>query len=117
MMLMNARRSISLHSLDDFVGSDQNGLRDRQPERLGRLHVDHQLELGRLLDGQIARFSALQDFVDEYGSTAKVFGKCSARRTGPASLRELLGPEYCRQAVPLGEVPDELPVTGRHFIE
>ena len=34
-------------------GRLQDGLRDREPERFRGLRVDHQLELGRLLDGQV----------------------------------------------------------------
>jgi hypothetical protein len=39
--------------LDDLVRSQQDRLRDCEAERLGRLHVDHQLELRGLLDGQV----------------------------------------------------------------
>src|SRR5262245_51434406 len=38
-----------------------------QPERLCGLQIDHQLELGGLLDGEIAGLGALQDFVDVCG--------------------------------------------------
>ena len=37
---------------------------DGETERRGCLHVDDQLELGGLLDGQIARLGAFQDLVD-----------------------------------------------------
>src|SRR5215831_6552980 len=114
---MRSRPRWSSTLLNDFVRPDEYRLRDVEAERFGGLQVDHQLELGRLLDGQIARFSALQDLVDEYGSTAKVFGNVRPVGHEPAGLRELLGSEYCRQAVLLGEIPDKLPVTGRHFIE
>ena len=50
--------------LDHLIRPLQERLRDRQPERLRRLEVDHQLERGRLLDGQIGRSGALQDLVD-----------------------------------------------------
>src|SRR4029453_17387361 len=56
-MMMNARRSISLRSLDDFVGSDKNGLRDGEAQSSGSLEVDHQLELGGLFDREIARLA------------------------------------------------------------
>src|SRR5438552_17898977 len=52
-------------SLNDLVRPLQQRRRDRQPERLGGLEVDHQLELRRLLNGEVARFGALQDLVDE----------------------------------------------------
>jgi hypothetical protein len=33
--------------LDDLVSPDEDGLRDRQAERIGGLEVDDQLEFGR----------------------------------------------------------------------
>ena len=49
--------------LDHLVGPPQHRLRDRQPQRLGGLEIDDQLELGGLLDGQVAGLGALEDFV------------------------------------------------------
>ncbi|MGC1745876.1 MAG: hypothetical protein WA754_25440 [Pseudolabrys sp.] len=40
-------------------------------ERLGRLEVDDQLELGRLLDRDVTRFRAAQNFVDILGCAAE----------------------------------------------
>src|SRR5262245_61613332 len=37
-------------SLDHLVGAQQHSLRDRQPEFLGGLQIDHQLEPRRLVD-------------------------------------------------------------------
>ncbi len=45
--------------LDHFIRPDEDGRRDRQVQGLRRLQVDHQLELGRLLDGQVGGFGAL----------------------------------------------------------
>ena len=42
--------SLTLRSLDEFVGPQQQRMRNRQPERFGGLEVDNQLELGGLLD-------------------------------------------------------------------
>ena len=50
---------------------------DRQPEGLGRPEVDDQLELGRLLDGQLAGLGALEDLVD-VGRGAPVQGVASS---------------------------------------
>src|SRR5581483_10891990 len=41
--------------LDDLIRPPEQGGRDRQAQRPRRLHVDHQLELRGLLDGQLAR--------------------------------------------------------------
>jgi hypothetical protein len=54
--------------LDHLVRAQQNILRDRDSERLRRLEVDRQLELGGLLDRQIAGLRAFKDLVDVDGS-------------------------------------------------
>jgi hypothetical protein len=41
--------------LDNFVRPQEEPRRDRQPQDLGGLEVDDQLELGGLLDGEISR--------------------------------------------------------------
>src|SRR5262245_15601163 len=38
--------------------------RDRQPERLGRGQIDDEIEFGRLLDRDVARLRATQNFID-----------------------------------------------------
>jgi hypothetical protein len=45
----------------DLVGTLQHRLRHREAKRLGSFEVDHQLELGRLLDRRIGRFLALEN--------------------------------------------------------
>src|SRR5882757_9277238 len=41
------------HSFDHLVGSGEERLRNAQPDRLGRLEVDHQLKFGRLFDRKV----------------------------------------------------------------
>jgi hypothetical protein len=50
--------------LDHLIRPLQERGRDRQAEGLGGLQVDDQLELGRLLDGQVAGLGSFQDLVD-----------------------------------------------------
>jgi hypothetical protein len=50
--------------LDDLVRTQEQRLRNRQAERLRRSLVDPQLELRRLLDGQVAGLGAFKDLVD-----------------------------------------------------
>src|ERR1700686_5437747 len=54
------RTSLSGHdrSFDHLVGTEQQGLRHRDAKRLGGFEVDHQLELGRLLNRNIGRSGA-----------------------------------------------------------
>ena len=46
----------SVTSLYNLICPEQQRRCDRQPKRLGGLEVDHQLELGGLLDGQLKQF-------------------------------------------------------------
>jgi hypothetical protein len=48
----------------------QKRLGDLQPERISRLEVDHQLELGRLLDRQVGWFGAVENLNDIKGRHA-----------------------------------------------
>jgi hypothetical protein len=51
---------------------------------LGGLQIDHQLELGRALDRQLTRFSALEDAVDVLWRLAKLFGEIRTIRNQAA---------------------------------
>src|SRR5262245_5047957 len=48
---------------DHLVGQRDELLGNGQPERLGGLAVDYQLESGRLLDRQLGRARATQDLI------------------------------------------------------
>ena len=50
----------AMESFNHPVGTDQQRLRNLQPQRLRRLAVDHQLEPGRLPDRKIGRLAALK---------------------------------------------------------
>jgi len=65
-------------SFDDLVGAGENGGRDRQAERLRCLEVDHQFELGWLLDWEVGGFGAFQDAIDEKASR-----RIASKRFGP----------------------------------
>jgi hypothetical protein len=59
-------------SLDDLVGAGELYGRYIEAECPRCLHIDHQLELGGLLDRKIAgRLGALQNFLDKGPCTAK----------------------------------------------
>src|SRR5262249_12441109 len=54
-------QSVRDGSFDDLVGVGEDRWRDRQPERLGGLEIDHQFECGRLLDRQIGGLGAIEN--------------------------------------------------------
>ena len=64
---MNSRRS---HSITSSARSEQRW-RDGEPERLSSLEIDHQLELGRLLDWQVGRLCPPQNHIDIIGGASE----------------------------------------------
>jgi hypothetical protein len=51
-------------SLYDFIRSRQYIRRNRQAYLLGRLQIDHELKLHRLLHGKVGRFRAFENFIN-----------------------------------------------------
>src|SRR5688500_16885951 len=56
--------------LDDFGGLQQEGWGDGQPDGLGGLQVDDEVERGGLLDRQLGRLRPLEDAVNKVGGLA-----------------------------------------------
>ena len=53
--------------LDQLVCAYEQRGRHSETERLGNLDINDQLELSRLLDGEVGGLSSLQDLVHEGG--------------------------------------------------
>src|SRR5262245_54065165 len=51
-------------SFDHLVGAQQERLGDRQAQRLGGRQINGEVELGRLLDRDVARLRTTQNFID-----------------------------------------------------
>src|SRR5882724_7232525 len=66
----------------------QQGLRDRQPDGLGGLEVDHELELRRLLHGEIGGLRSPEDLVHKMGCAAIIVREIHAVANRAARLRE-----------------------------
>jgi len=87
---------------DNLIRPQQQRRWDREAECFGGLRVNHQLERGRLLDGEVAGFRALEDLVDVGGAPSavrhaadgirshrasrKVFGESNGERRGSSLL-------------------------------
>jgi hypothetical protein len=84
---------------DHLVGALEKRLRDFQPERLGSLEVDHQLEFGRCLQWQVGRLLAAQDAVDVAPRTAIWIKQILAIRCQAAVGGKLPDPRNRRQTV------------------
>jgi hypothetical protein len=54
-----------------LVGAQQKRLGDFQPQCLGGLEIDDQLEFGRLLNWQVGRFGAIEDLNDIEGGAPR----------------------------------------------
>src|ERR1700730_17418672 len=60
-------------SFDDIVGEGEERRRDCEAERLRGLEVNDQLEFRRLLDREVGRFRAFEDFVHvDHASTQQI---------------------------------------------
>ena len=80
-----------------MVRTRQHRLRDRQPQRLGGLEVDDQLEFGGLLDGQIRGFGSSENLVHVAGRTAVQIAKVRPIGHEASSLRKFPKEKHCRQ--------------------
>ena len=75
--------------LDHLVRPLQHRWGNREPKGLGRLDVNHELELRGLLHGQISRLSAFEDPIDVRGCAAHLVIEVDAIRHQPTTLREV----------------------------
>jgi hypothetical protein len=62
---LSAIRRLRPFSFDHLVGDRQHFIWNGEAEFLGSLEIDHQLELGGLLDGKVARFGSPQYLINK----------------------------------------------------
>src|SRR6266567_6061851 len=80
-------------SLDHFVRLQDQLLRNGQPDRLGGLQVDDELDPRRLLDGQVPGLRALEDLVYVGGCPIIMFRVALSVTHQSAGLHEAGAPE------------------------
>jgi hypothetical protein len=73
---------------DHLVGAGEEYARHGQTERFGGFEIDDQFEYSWLLNWEVCRLGALQDFVDVHGSLAIQVGISRGVRHQPAFLGE-----------------------------
>src|SRR5262245_50449078 len=93
----------SLRSFDHLVGAGEQRGWDLDPERLGGLQVDHELELGGLLDGQIGRLFAFQNSTSIHSRQPIQFREATTVADEAARCGELATLVDCRQRIFQGE--------------
>src|SRR5678816_4572945 len=84
----------SVRLLNDLVSPKQQRLRDGEAKRPRRLHVDHEIELGRLFDGNVRGLRAPKDPIDEGCATSYARTDTRAVRHESASLDVLPEPVH-----------------------
>ena len=110
--MQRARRKPGIHpSLDYLVREQQHRRRDADAEYLRGVPVDHQFELGGLLNGEIGRMCALEDLVDVGCSPPEQVDPARRIRQQAAGLNEDPLLEETREPALQRKVGDAL-VTG-----
>src|SRR5947208_12866065 len=103
-------------SLDHFVRLQDQLLRNGQPDRLRGLEIDYELDLRRLLDGQVPGLRALEDLVYVGGCPIIMFRVVLSVTHQSAGLHEGGAPEHRGQALLRGKPRDPAPLRGEERI-
>src|SRR5215510_5042069 len=92
-------RSKRACSFDHLISSREQGGWHGDTQSLSSLEVNHQIELDRLLDGEIGGLCALEDLVDDRRAAPLQFCEVGAVAHEPALLNESTVPVDSRQSV------------------
>src|ERR1051325_4630983 len=113
-----ARRDdrVTFALFDNPIRPEQQRRRDGEAERLGGLEVDDELELRRLLDGEISGLCAFENFSNVTGDAVQLIEKVRAIRHQAASLHMQSIRIYGRQSTLDSEVRNPLSLVDEHRI-
>src|SRR5438552_15875771 len=95
--------------LDNLIRPSEYWRRDLQTKLLRRLEVDHQFELGWLLDGKVSGLGAFEDLVHIGGGTPIQIGKARSIRHETTHFHELPPPVHRRNEQLRRQFNDSLP--------
>src|SRR4029450_5270885 len=104
-------------SLEHFIRPVQHRLRDRQAYLLGSFQIDQQLKLRRLLDRQIDRLGALENFVHVDGSAPEQVSVAGGIRHQAPGFYVVSCLVHRRQSVLYGKFRNLLSVTIEQRIQ
>src|SRR5262249_23455138 len=93
------------------VGRGEGGGWDSQPEHLCRLHVDHQLKFGGLLDWNVTRLGPAQDLVDMVGGAPEKVREAWPVGQQTCRFGQLPKAVHGRQTRCKRQTSDEIPVS------
>src|SRR6266404_3739332 len=103
---------VAARSFDYLVGAREQHRRHIESQRLGRLQVDDQFELGRRLNGEIAGIGALQDSVDVGCGSAKDIDGIAAVGNQSTARSKYAQWIDCGQAVASRQRNDQITMAG-----
>src|SRR5690242_7560710 len=99
-----------LASLDHPVRPRQHVRRDRQANLLSRFQIDHKIELHRLLDGQVCRFSPVKNAVYKVSTTTIHIRITGPIRHEPSDIHKFLRCIQSRSATAVCRLNDYLAI-------
>src|SRR5262245_33920721 len=97
-----------LTSFDHLVGAGVQGFRHGKAERLRRLEIDHQCELGWHLYRQVSRPLTLEDTIDVASRSPVIVPQIDSKREQPTLRDEKTRSIDRVQSVPRSERNDQL---------
>src|SRR5262245_9600755 len=98
------REQKAWNSLNQLISLCDEARRHFETKCFGGLEIDHQLELGRLLDGKIGGVGTLQDLVHKRGGLPVLIEKARPVRHETPGFHTLPDGVRCWQAAPGCEV-------------